>query len=206
MDAYYRMKPDVLSKLLAENDITQTDFADLVDIPQSMMSLYGNGKLGVPEERIKKIAEEFGLRIEDIADAVGRNRVKGPRRASLLLLPGLRRCRFAAGFTQTELAAKAGVARTSIGAWETRGGRATRVNAHRLCKTLGVQLSDLTRAGEKREDTHTEEPTPANMSLSELASALVAAVTEVRSENERLKATQRKWEEAFKVLGLAPIK
>ena len=206
METYYRMKPDVLSKLLAENDITQTDFADLVDIPQPMISLYGRGKINVPESRVKKMAEEFGVRIEDIADAVGRNRAKGPRRSSLLLLPGLRRCRFAAGFTQTELAAKVGVARTSIGAWETRGGRATRVNAHRLCKTLGVQLNDLTCADAKSEETHTEEPTPANASLSKLASALVDAVAEVKAENERLKATQKKWEEAFKVLGLAPIK
>lgn len=205
METYYRMKPGVLSRLLAEDDITQTDFADLVDIPQSMMSLYSRGKLNVPEERIKKIAEQFDLRIEDIADAVERKRAKAPRRSSLLL-PGLRRCRLAAGVTQTELAAKAGVSCSSIGAWETRDGRATSVNAHRLCKTLGVQLSDLTRADEKNEETHTEEPTSANMSLTELASALVDAVADVRGENERLKATQRKWEEAFKVLGLAPIK
>ena len=204
METYYRMKPDVLSKLLAENDITQTDFADLVDIPQPMISLYGRGKINVPESRAKKMAEEFGLRIEDIADAVGRNHARGPRRSSLLLLPGLRRCRFAAGITQTELADKAGVARTSIGAWETRGGRATRVNALRLCKTLGVQLNDLTRA--ESAETHTEEPVAANMSLNELASALVNAVATMKAENERLKATQKKWEDAFKVLGLAPIK
>ncbi len=205
METYYRMKPDVLSKLLAENDITQTDFADLVDIPQPMLSLYGRGKINVPESRAKKIAEEFDLRIEDIADAVERKRERAPRGSAFVLLPGLRRCRLNAGLSQTELADKAGVARTSIGAWETRGGRATRVNAHRLCKALGVQLNDLTRADEKGAEPHTEEPTPANMSLSELASALVDAVATVRVENERLKATQKKWEEAFKVLGLAPM-
>lgn len=206
MKTYYRMKPGVLSRLLAENDITQTDFAELVDIPQAMMSFYGRGKLNVPEDRIKKIAEQFGERIEDIADAVERRRERAPRVSALVLLPGLRRCRLNAGLSQKELAAKAGLCRGSIVAWEANNHRAEVIKAHRLCEALGVQLSDLTRADEKNEETHTEKPTPANMSLNELASALVDAVATVRGENERLKATQRKWEEAFKVLGLAPIK
>lgn len=206
MLVYYRMKPGVLAELLYKNDITQTEFAELVDIPQPMMSFYSRGKLTVPEQRIKKIAEQFGLRVEDIADAVERKSVKAPRSCSALLLPGLRRCRLNAGLSQKELAAKAGLCRGSIVAWEANNRRAEVIKAHRLCEALGVQLSDLTRADEKSAEPHTEEPTPTKMTLNELASALVAAVTEVRSENEQLKATQKKWEEAFKVLGLAPIK
>lgn len=224
MEAYYRMKPDVLSKLLAENDITQTDFADLVDIPQPMISLYGRGKINVPEERIKKIAEQFDLRVEDIADAVERRRERAPRVSALVLLPGLRRCRLNAGLSQKELAAKAGLCRGSIVAWEANNRRAEVLKAHRLCEALGVQLKDLTHGDEKSAEPHTG---AANLSLSELSSALVNAAATVksenewlkatqqkgvdevailRSENERLKATQRKWEEAFRVLGLAPIK
>lgn len=224
METYYRMKPGVLSRLLAENDITQTDFADLVDIPQSMMSFYSRGKLNVPEERIKKIAEQFDLRVEDIADAVECRRERAPRVSALVLLPGLRRCRLNAGLSQKELAAKAGLCRGSIVAWEANNRRAEVIKAHRLCEALGVQLNDLTRADEKSAEPHT---VAANMSLSELASALVDAVAAVkaenrrlkatqekwedevatvRSENERLKATQKKWEDAFTVLGLAPIK
>lgn len=206
MLTYYRMKPGVLADLLYKNDITQTEFAELVDIPQPMMSFYSRGKLTVPEQRIKKIAEQFDLRIEDIADAVEHKHAKAPRSCSTLLLPGLRRCRLDAGLSQKELAAKAGVSRGSIVAWEANGRRAVVVKASLLCKTLGVQLSDLTCADEKGAEPHTEESTPANMSVSELASALVNATATVKAENERLKATQRKWEEAFKVLGLAPIK
>ena len=224
MKTYYKMKPGVLPKLLAENDITQTEFAELVDIPKAMMSFYGNGKLNVPEERIKKIAEQFGVRIEDIADAVERRRERAPRASALVLLPGLRRCRLNAGLSQKELAAKAGLCRGSIVAWEANNRRAEVIKAHRLCEALGVQLNDLTRADA---ETLTGEPVTANMSLNELASALVNAVATVRSENERLKtavekwgdevatvrsenerlkATQKKWEDAFTVLGLAPIK
>lgn len=203
METYYRMKPGVLSRLLAENDITQTDFADLVDIPQAMMSFYGNGKLNVPEERIKKIAEQFDLRVEDIADAVERRRERAPRVSALVLLPGLRRCRLNAGLSQKELAAKAGLCRGSIVAWEANNRRAEVIKARSLCEALGVQLSDLTHGDEKSAEPHTE---AANMSLGELSSALVNAAATVKAENERLKATLRKWEEAFKVLGLAPIK
>lgn len=206
MVIYYRMKPGVLAKLLEENDITQTEFAELCDIPQSMMSLYGRGERKVPEQRIKKIAEQFDLRIEDIADAIGCRRAETKDFRRTVLLPGLWRCRLDAGLSQQKLAAKAGVCRGSIVAWEANNRRATIIKAKLLCEALGVQLSDLTRADEKGAEPHTEEPTPANMSLNELASALVAAVTEVQSEIERLKATQKKWEDAFKVLGLAPIK
>lgn len=245
MEPYYRMKSGVLAKLLEENDITQTEFAELVDIPHSMISCYGRGKKNVPESRIKKIAEQFGLRIEDIADAVACRRAPAPFPRPEVLLPGLRRCRLDAGLSQRALAAKAGVAPASIVAWEANNRCATIAKAKLLCKTLGVQLSDLTRADEKSAEPHTG---AANMSLSELSSALVNAAATVkaenerlkatqekwvdevatvkaenewlkatqqkgvdevailRSENERLKAAQRKWEEAFKVLGLAPIK
>lgn len=199
MTNYYCMKNGVLTKLLAENDISYADFAELADIPLSTLYMYGEGKRNVSESRVKKMAEEFGLRIEDIADAVGRKRAITPDSRSEVPLPGLRRCRLDAGLSQRALASKAGVSAASVVAWEIHGRRAEIVKARLLCKALGVQLADLV------ESTHTDTEA-ANMSLSELASALVAAVTEVRGENERLKATQRKWEEAFKVLGLAPIK
>lgn len=203
MKTYYRMKPGVLPRLLAENDITQTDFAELVDIPQAMMSYYGRAKLNVPEERIKKIAEQFGVRIEDIADAVERRRERAPRASTLVLLPGLRRCRLNAGLSQKELAAKAGLCRGSIVAWEANTRRAEVIKARSLCEVLDVQLNDLTRADA---ETLTGEPVVANMTLNELALTVANAIGTVKAENEHLKATKKKWEDACKVLGLAPIK
>lgn len=137
-----------LRRLRDAHGITASELANRVAVPVHTVYNWESGTARVPRRQIQLLAEVFSMAVDEVETSLRR----GPAPVTLhsSAQSPLRRLRVAAGQSQEQLSRSAGVARSSLRAWEhgvapglsaIRGlARALDLPAVELARRLGVDL------------------------------------------------------------------